>query len=117
MTMPTPEQWEAEERRRSQELNEQHEARLKELRSDTTVRDNETSEAVAAVKSSDDMMREAAGIPHPEPDHNVTEWLDERYPDRHVVAEPGPIDRDALKAEIKAELLLEIGQDINRSSR
>lgn len=105
MTMPTPEQWEAEVRRREQELNERHQARLDELHADPQPLDNETPEAIAAVKSSDDLMREAAGIPHPEPGHDVTEWLDQRYPDR---GEAYGSDRDALKEEIKAELLAEL---------
>jgi hypothetical protein len=59
------------------------------------------------VVSSDQLMRRAAGRPDPEEGHDVGEYMREHYP----VPETGPDEREALKAEIKAELLAELGSN------
>lgn len=59
------------------------------------------------VVSSDMLMRKAAGQPEPEEGHDVGEWMREHHP---MPETEGPDDREALKAEIKAELLAELKQ-------
>lgn len=109
MTDPAYEAWAAEERQRSEDLNRRHEARLAEQNrpSDDDLSPQERAERDAhLVKSSDDMMREAAGKPHPPEGHDVREWHPELF--ETDTEGPDPIDREALKAEIKAELLAEL---------
>jgi hypothetical protein len=111
MTQPSYEQWEAEERQRSEDLNRRHAARLAEMQRETDddglTPDQRAERDAHLVKSTDDLIREAEGIPHPEPGHDVNDYRPEQF--AGLIGEgPEPIDRDALKAEIKAELLEEL---------
>ena len=55
------------------------------------------------VRSSDDLTRAAAGIETPEDGHDVRDYRPEIY--ETLKAEgPEPIDREALKAELLAEI-------------
>lgn len=65
------------------------------------------------VVSSDQLMRRAAGRPDPEEGHDVGEYLRENYPTTLEGVGPDPADREALKAEIKAELLAELRRGSN----
>lgn len=105
MTNPSYEQWAAEERRRSEELNERHAERLAEMgRSDDDLTPQQRAERDAhLVVSSDQLVRRAEGREDPEEGHDVAEWAAERWPISEAQG-PEPIDREALKAEILAEL-------------
>lgn len=100
-------QWEAEERARSEALDRRHAEQLAQLNAGPAIDPQEQAERDAhLVKSADMMAREAAGQPHPEEGHDVSEWAAERWP---MPEAEGPVDRDALKAEIKEELRAELG--------
>lgn len=63
---------------------------------------------VGKVVTSDMIARAEAGRPEPPEGHDVRDYL--QRPDPSEVVGPDP-DRDALKAEIKAELLAELRRD------
>jgi hypothetical protein len=114
----SPEQWAAEERRRSEELNRQHEARLTELRAtddDLTVQQRAERDAHLVV-SSDQLIRRAEGREDPPEGHDITDPQWRRGPVFEPQG-PEPVDREALKAEIKAEIKAELRGETEAEGR
>lgn len=110
MEDPSYKEWVAAEHLRSEELNQQHAARLAEMAtSHDDLSPQERAERDAhLVKSSDDLIREAEGRPHPPEGHDVRDFRSPAM-QRAIDEAVGPdVDREALKAEIKAELLTEL---------
>lgn len=103
-------QWEADERTRMAENDRRHAERLAELNAAPAVDPQELAERNAhLVMSSDMIARREAGVPDPGEGHDVAEWAAERWPLPEPAEGPEPVDREALKAEIKAELRAELG--------